>query len=264
MAYLTSIPQHENHGRFAQNCWYAWAKKGRLFRWFCHGTLCDLRSWQVCFFGAHRRHGYPPAIGVRPTKNLKKNHLKPSETGLLPSRTKEGQGFTQKPTTHGTETRFQIKRSLPEGHFLWRQTEEIPIHPNTININMLNECIYIYSIYIYGIWNMNEYDIWISFWNILEYVGWIWYMLNVLQQSKTQKCLINCCIWFINQLYLSQPEKSLKISSPACMRLIASWMMYADMHTSAFFGGEDRVVNDMTDTKGIIIPNIWLIWLIYG
>jgi hypothetical protein len=30
MAYLTSIPQHENHGRFAQNC-PAWAKKGRCF-----------------------------------------------------------------------------------------------------------------------------------------------------------------------------------------------------------------------------------------
>jgi hypothetical protein len=123
---------------------------------------------------------------------------------------------------------------------LWRQIEEFPIHPNTININMLNECIY--TVYIYGIWNMNEYDIWISFWNILEYVGWIWYMLNVLQQSKTQKCLINCFIWFINQLYLSQPEKSLKISSPACVRLIASWMMYADMHTSAMAGGEDRAL----------------------
>lgn len=102
--------------------------------------------------------------------------------------------------------------------------------------------VYIQYIYIYGIWNMNEYDIWISFWNILEYVGWIWYMLNVLQQSKTQKCLINCFIWFINQLYLSQPEKSLKISSPACVRLIASWMMYADMHTSAMAGGEDRAL----------------------
>lgn len=222
---LQFIAIYHGLSHFYSAAWKSWeictelpsvGEKRPLFRWFCHGPQGDLsRSWQV----------WSETIwnGASPIKN-------------------EGGSRIYTETHHAWHRNPLPNQEIPSRRPFFVTSDWGISNSSKYNQHQYVEWMYIYSIYIYGIWNMNEYDIWISFWNILEYVGWIWYMLNVLQQSKTQKCLINCFIWFINQLYLSQPEKSLKISSPACVRLIASWMMYADMHTSAMAGGEDRAL----------------------
>lgn len=163
MAYLTSIPQHENHGRFAQNC-PAWAKKGRCFADFAMDP-------KVTSAG----HG--------------RSDLKPSETGNGASPIKNEGGSRIYTETHHAWHRNPLpNQEIPSRRPFFVTSDWGISNSSKYNQHQYVEWMYIYSIYIYM-----EYGIWMNmiygfhfgiYWNMLDEYDTCWMFFNSLKHKN--------------------------------------------------------------------------------